>query len=66
MNKLPKTALGTEMSSEKEGLQQWSINHCFNKASGIDRKDLIQYKFNSTSIKSLGGTKIYFVIQQSI
>ena len=32
------------MSSEKEGLQQWSINHCFNKARGIDRKDLIQYK----------------------
>jgi hypothetical protein len=39
-----KTSWGTEMSSEKEGLHyNASINHCFNKASGIDRKDL-QYR----------------------
>ncbi len=40
-----KTSWGTEMSSEKEGLHyNASINHCFNKASGIDRKDLLQYR----------------------
>ena len=26
-----------------------SINHCFKKASGIDRKDLIQYKEQKTN-----------------
>jgi hypothetical protein len=31
------------MLSEKEGYNNASINHCFNKASGSDRKDLIQY-----------------------
>jgi hypothetical protein len=36
-----KTAWGTEISSVKEGLNNASINHCFDKASGIDRKDLI-------------------------
>ena len=29
---------------KKRGYNNASINHCFNKASGIDRKDLIQYK----------------------
>ena len=29
---------------KKRGYNYASINHCFNKASGIDRKDLIQYK----------------------
>ena len=29
---------------KKRGCNNASINHCFNKASGIDRKDLIQYK----------------------
>jgi hypothetical protein len=29
---------------KERGYNNASINHCFNKASGIDRKDLIQYK----------------------
>jgi hypothetical protein len=29
---------------KKRGYNNASINHCFSKASGIDRKDLIQYK----------------------
>ena len=29
---------------KKRGYNNASINHCFNKASSIDRKDLIQYK----------------------
>ena len=29
---------------KKRGYNNASINHCYNKASGIDRKDLIQYK----------------------
>ena len=44
-----KTAWGTEISSGKEGLNNASINHCFDKASGIDRKDLIQYKEKKTN-----------------
>jgi hypothetical protein len=41
---------------KKRGYNNASINHCFNKASGIDRKDLIQYKEKKTN------NKVSFVI----
>jgi peptide-methionine (R)-S-oxide reductase len=34
---------------KKRGYNNASINHCFKKASGIDRKDLIQYKEQKTN-----------------
>ena len=34
---------------KKRGYNNASINHCFNTASGIDRKDLIQYKEKKTN-----------------
>ena len=34
---------------KKRGYNNTSINHCFNTASGIDRKDLIQYKEKKTN-----------------
>jgi len=37
------------MPSEKEGCNNASINHFFSKASGIDRKDFIQYKEQNTN-----------------
>ena len=44
-NKPPKKRLGElKCHLKKRGYNNASINHCFNKASGIDRKDLIQYK----------------------
>ena len=44
-NKPPKKRLGERKCHlKKRGYNNASINHCFNKASGIDRKDLIQYK----------------------
>ena len=42
-------AWGTEMLSEKEGYNNACINHCFNKASGSDSKDLIQYTEKNTN-----------------
>jgi hypothetical protein len=44
MNKLQKHGLG-----KKRGYNNASINHCFNTASGIDRKDLIQYNEKKTN-----------------
>ena len=38
---------------KKRGYNNASINHCFNKASGIDRKDLIQYKEKKTNNRVL-------------
>ena len=35
---------GLKCHLKKRGYNNASINHCFHKASGIDRKDLIQYK----------------------
>jgi hypothetical protein len=43
---------------KKRGYNNASINHCFNKASGIDRKDLIQYKENSVGT----GTDVYLSV----
>jgi hypothetical protein len=37
---------------KKRGYNNASINHCFNKASGIDRKDLIQYKEKNSNNRS--------------
>ena len=34
---------------KKRGYNNASINHCFNKAREIDRKDLIQYKEKKTN-----------------
>ena len=50
MNKLPNKRLGElKCHLKKRGYNNASINHCFNKASGIDRKDLIQYKEKKTN-----------------
>ena len=44
-NKPQKKRLGElKCHLKKRDYNNASINHCFNKASGIDRKDLIQYK----------------------
>ena len=44
-NKPPKKRLGElKCHLKKRGYNNASINHCFNKAIGIDGKDLIQYK----------------------
>ena len=49
MNKLQKTRLGElKYHQKKRGYNNASINHCFNKASGIDRKK-IQYKKKKTN-----------------
>ena len=37
---------------KKRGYNNASINHCFSKASGIDRKDLIQYKEKNSNNRS--------------
>jgi hypothetical protein len=37
---------------KKSGYNNASINHCFSKASGIDRKDLIQYKEKNSNNRS--------------
>ena len=50
MNKLQKKQLGElKYHLKKRGYNNASINHCFDKASGIDRKDLIQYKERKTN-----------------
>jgi hypothetical protein len=50
MNKLQKQTLGElKYLLKKRGYNNASINHCFNKASYIDRKDLIQYKEKKTN-----------------
>jgi hypothetical protein len=50
MNKLPNKRLGElKCHLKKRGYNNASINHCFSKASGIDRKDLIQYKEKKTN-----------------
>jgi hypothetical protein len=38
---------------KKRGFNNASINHCFNEASGIDRKNLIQYKEKTRTTKCL-------------
>jgi hypothetical protein len=49
MNKLQKKRLGElKYHLKKRGYNNASINHCFNKASGIDRKT-IQYKKKKTN-----------------
>jgi hypothetical protein len=54
---------------KKRGYNNASINHCFNKASCIDRKDLIQYKERSANNRvsfddnSVGtGTDVYLSV----
>ena len=50
MNKLQKKRLAElKYNLKKRGYNNASINHCFNKASGIDRKNLIQYKEKRTN-----------------
>jgi hypothetical protein len=49
MKKTTKTRLGElTYHRKKRGYNNASINHCFNTASGIDIKDLIQYKEKKT------------------
>jgi hypothetical protein len=53
MNTLPKKSLGEQRCHlKKSGYNNASINHCFSKASGIDRKDLIQYKEKNSNNRS--------------
>jgi hypothetical protein len=53
MNTLPKKRLGEQKCHlKKRGYNNASINHCFSKASGIDRKDLIQYKEKNSNNRS--------------
>ena len=50
MNKLQNKWLGElKCHLKKRGYNNASINHCFKKTSGIDRKDLIQYKEQNTN-----------------
>ena len=63
MNKLQIKRLGElTYHLKKRGYNNTSINHCFNKASGIDRKDIIQYKEKKTNNRVSSHTILRSVI----